>query len=149
MKMKRLIPVVLTLLALFIMAAGSVSAQSVDIENMSNEQLMQLLLQIMNRLESEGSEETPEPSAPMVPTPTPTIVPTAFSIYELKKLIIEALPGYMFVQPEEHSEPDPQKTDPLKTPTGGIKTPEPVMHDCTPCFWYCPPNGDLCYCRCE
>ena len=58
MKTKRLIPVVLALLALFCMAVGSISAQSVDIENMNNEQLMQLLLQIMNRLESEGSEET-------------------------------------------------------------------------------------------
>ena len=143
MKTKRLIPVVLALLALFCMAVGSISAQSVDIENMNNEQLMQLLLQIMNRLESEGSEETPEPSAPMGPTATPTIVPTAFSIYEIKKLIIEALPGYMFVQPEDETEPDPQKT-----PTGGKKTPEPVMHDCGPCFWYCPPDGDLCYCRC-
>lgn len=143
--MKHWILMILILPALFLLTAGSISAQSVDIENLNNEQLMQLLLQIMDKLESEGSAETPEPVAPMVLTPTPTIIPTAFSIYELKKLIIEALPEYMFVQPEDHSEPD----SPQKTSTSETKTPEPAKGKCPPpCYWYKYDytNDPACYC---
>ena len=149
MKKKLLIPVIIAILSLFIFSAGTISAQSVNIDDMNNEQLMQLLLQIMNRLESGEPAETPEPAAAMVPTLTPTYEPTAFSIYEIKKLIIEALPGYMFIQPEGPSDPETPAPGTSKNPGGGKKTPEPVMHDCTPCFWYCPPDGEYCYCRCE
>ncbi len=83
----------------------SVSAQEINVDNLDNEQLTALLLQILGKLQQ---EEEPEAEPQMTPAPTATPVPAAepetieevirITIYDNKKLMIEALPGYMFIQ---------------------------------------------------
>ena len=95
---------------------------------MNNEQLLQLLQQIIDRLGSEesGEEKTPGPeSESVIPIASPTPGPGRFSIYKNKKLIIEALPGYMFIQPENDPDTANQKT-PGK-PSGGKRRRNPKL----------------------
>ncbi len=117
---------------------------------MNNEQLLQLLQKIIDRLGSEesGEEKTPGPeSESVIPAASRTPGPGRFSIYENGKLIIEALPEYMFIQPENNPDTANQKT-PGK-PSGGGKKSEPETPDCGPgCYWYCQPNSEACYCFC-
>ena len=138
---------------MFILAVVSVFAQDVNADGMSNEELLTLLMQIMQKLE-ESDEETAAQHPIPLPTPTPTPTPqpgltddkeeleailmaimqklqqdkenietatpekttvpandtedAANVIWENKKLLIEALPGYMFIQriTEPGREPD-------------------------------------------
>ena len=128
---------------MFILAVMSVSAQDVNPDDMSSEELLTLLMQIMQKLDSSEEETAAQDPTPL-PTPTATPQPeltddkaeleallTAVmqrlqqdqgstedgtpeetpipanetaeaevnSIWEIKKLIIEALPSYMFIQP--------------------------------------------------
>ena len=128
---------------MFILAVASVSAQDVNPDDMSNEELLTLLMQIMQKLDSSEEETAAQEPTPL-PTPTATPQPEltddkaelealltavmqrlqqdqgstetgtpeetplpandiaeeqANSIWEIKKLIIEALPSYMFIQP--------------------------------------------------
>lgn len=93
-------PTFLIFLVLITMAAVSaVSAQNIDVSSMDNAQLTALLQQILTRLQQEG-EPTAAPTAPAEPQ-TPK-----FSVWLNKKLMIEALPSYMFV-PKTTEEPEP------------------------------------------
>ena len=128
---------------MFILAVASVSAQDVNPDDMSNEELLTLLMQIMQKLDSSEEETAAQEPTPL-PTPTATPQPeltddkaeleallTAVmqrlqqyqgstetgtpeetpvpandtaeagvnSIWDNKKLLIEALPSYMFIQP--------------------------------------------------
>ena len=105
----------LLLLMTLLLSICSASAQSPDLSGMSREELEALQQEILDRLPTEtptsvpteAPTSTPFPTA--VPTEIPTATPTAmpgsrtFNIYENKKLIVEALPGYMFINkpPEE------------------------------------------------
>ena len=136
---------VLFLSVIFILftLTASVSAQDVDIDSMDREQLLQLIMLIQNKLTNAdpAAEITPEPEGPMIPEATPTPELKIFSIYENKKLMIEALPGYMFVQPETGNDDDGDDTGPTVT-----KTPAPT---CPPgCEWYCPPQPSVLACGC-
>lgn len=190
-KISLIIFAVLAVLTVFISTA---SAQEIDVDSMDNEQLMNLVLQILQKLEqSEEDAEIPDPIS--TPTPVPTEIPepelsddraeleallTAImqklqleepdvvsekyagvsvsagepevkaenSIWENKKLIIEALPGYMFIQPtrpvQSESETGPQpdnRTEP--TPVPGTVC-DPNFPDF--CFWW-PVDGEVvCVC---
>ena len=102
--------------AIFVLSVSPVSAQETDIDSMTNEELLLLLQSILQKLDQdETSPETVEPSSPS-PTPRPLAENNTetgirlFQVYENKKLIIEALPSYMFIQPtQEVSEPDKNK----------------------------------------
>ena len=94
--------------------AVCVSAQEIDVDSMNNEQLMLLLQAIMQKLELNETEDAEE-SLPNV-TEMPVIDAARFSdrklftIYENKKLIIEAIPEYMFTQKSDET-PEPEKHD--------------------------------------
>ncbi len=111
----------LIILIILAMSAGvfvSVWAQDIDVDSMDNEQLTTLLQQILNKLEQteeEDPEETlPSPTATMIPEAKPEPSPEAmeFTIYKNKKLTVEALPGYMFVQPTKEGPKPGQETQP-------------------------------------
>ena len=164
MMKKLLIPALITIM--LILAVASVSAQNVNVDDMSKGELLTLLTQIMQKLdESENETETPEPMPSPTPTSTPqpeldddkaelealltaiiqrlqqdqgntetgtpkeTTVPAneteeaaVYSIWENKKLLIEALPSYMFIQPtkEPVREPDGKNN-------GGSNTGDPEL----------------------
>ena len=132
------------LLFIFIMLTltTAVSAQNVDIDSMDREQLLMLIQMIQDKLTNADSAagNTPESEGPAIPTVTPTPELKVFSIYENKKLMIEALPGYMFVQPESGEDPDENKGP------GVTKTPEPACPD--GCHWFCPPQPSVLACGC-
>ena len=67
------------------------------LEDLNSDQLNALLLSLLTQMQL--------PQTPLPPTDTET-----FRIYENKKLMIEELPGYMFIQKESTPEPeDPGK----------------------------------------
>lgn len=119
MKNKSILLCLVAFLMTFLVFTGVISAQNVvDVEGMDNEQLTTLLLQILDKLQQ---KEEPEAEAQVTPALTATPVPTAepetieeviqITIYDNKKLIIEALPGYMFIQPTEPAKSEPEKND--------------------------------------
>lgn len=103
------------ILAVFGLCVCSAGAQDVDVDEMSNEQLMQLLQDIMRKLNDGGEAEEPTavPTVLALPTAEPTPEPTAFPlltenrtfrVYENKKLIVGSMPSSYFVNPTR--EPD-------------------------------------------
>ena len=119
-----------------------VSAQDIDVDSMSNEQMLQLLHAILNKLETEETEGTAEPLPD--DAEIPVIGESRFSdrklfmIYENKKLSIEAIPDYMFTQKSDET-PEPEKHD----------NKEDDSHSCGPGeHWICETWG-LCYCTSE
>ena len=97
-------------LVVLVFTIASVSAQEdIDVDSMDNEQLTTLLLQILNKLQQEEApavETDPESVKPAseeataVPAADPETIEEIFqiTIYDNKKLIVEALPEYMFIQ---------------------------------------------------
>ena len=150
MKKRIIFVVISTVLVICALHSGIVSAQDIDIESMDNAQLLQLLQVIMQKLESDGSEETEEP----LPAETPAaevgvaMIPGGklFSIYENKKLMIEAIPGYMFIQKPGEETPEPKdknKDSGKEDDSHGWVTDE---HGCEPGQqWVCDIYG-ACYC---
>ena len=120
-------------LAVFVFAFGSVSAQDVDLDSLSNEQLMMLLQSIMQKLEADTNAEPTDQAAETesdasetktaentIPGPTEMTKPAAekkqFQIYENKKLIIGRMPDSMFVRKPTgdgggEEEPVPEDTE--------------------------------------
>ena len=140
-------PILLILFLILTAAAvsfASVSAQDIDISNMDNAQLLQLLQAIMQKLEASDdsaaetidSDVPSESAAAMIPADDYETV--KFSIWKNKKLMVEALPGYMFVQqkqdtPEE--EPDPGKNqNPPNLPEHYENEPGTDEYG-SPCHW--------------
>lgn len=91
------------------MCPGTAAAQDIDVDNMTNEQLMQLLQSIMQKLEADnaaspanetGGTEPAEIEKTAVPEPAENSVPAAekrnFRIYENKKLVIGRMPESYF-----------------------------------------------------
>ena len=121
--MKRISILLFMSTVMFMLSFICVSAQQIDVDHMNNEQLTTLLLQILDKLQLEEtqaadtaseakSSETPVPTAapaPVIETEPETMT---FSVYGNKKLTVEALPGYMFIQKPsgsgDDSEPEMQ-----------------------------------------
>ena len=132
---------------------GTVSAQDIDIENMDNAQLLTLLQAIMQKLESNESEDVAE----SLPNDNEISVIGAdrfsnvklFTIYENKKLNIEAIPGYMFYQaPEETPEPEKKEKKDKKDDDshGWVVTDDPLATGCQHGEqWVCNSHGE-CHC---
>ena len=114
---QHIILILLTILASFAFWF-SVSAQEIDVDSMSNEQLIALLQTIMQKLQEEETEkpaetsevpETPEKPAAEVVTetkPEEAAETEPYQIYENKKMLREKLPDSYFVKPEKHSKDD-------------------------------------------
>ena len=123
MRNRRFFLVLSAVLAMFAFLFVSASAQDIDVEGMDNEQLTALLMQILTKLQQEE-----EPEAEISETPAPTAAPVRaadpeaieeviqITIYENKKLIVEALPGYMFIQPTQEPIPDSNGSQPEHYP---------------------------------
>ena len=123
MRDKYFLSILFMVLVMLVFTIASVSAQEeINVDSMDNEQLTTLLLQILNKLQQEedpAAETDPETVKPEIPAEA-TAVPAAatetieevfqITIYDNKKLIIEALPEYMFIQPTKESKPE--KTGP-------------------------------------
>lgn len=124
----------------------SVSAQDFDLSDMDNAQLIALLQVIMQKLETEGTNETAEPLPAGTEVPVISVARFSdgklFQIYGNKKLIIESIPGYMFYQPPEET-PEPEKNDKKDDDSHGWVTDE---HGCEPGQqWVCDIYHN-CYC---
>ena len=144
---QHIILILLTILALFAFWF-SVSAQDIDVDSMSNEQLMGLLQSIMQKLQEEETEkpaetsevpETPEKPAAEAVTetkPEEAAETEPYQIYENKKMLREKLPDSYFVKPEKHSDDD--KPDKNKKKHDD--------HNCPPgTTWGCTIYG-VCFC---
>ena len=105
--------ILFSVLVMLFFSIISVSAQEINVDNLDNEQLTTLLLQILDKLRQEEEpesevSETPAPTAAPVPAAEPETIEEVIqiTIYDNKKLIIEALPGYMFIQPTQEPIPE-------------------------------------------
>ena len=124
MKNKSILLCLVAFLMTFLVFTGVISAQNVvDVEGMDNEQLTALLMQILTKLQQEEEpeaevSETPAPTAAPVRAADPEAIEEAIqiTIYENKKLIVEALPGYMFIQPTQEPIPDSNGSQPEHYP---------------------------------
>ena len=105
----RFLLILTVLFAVFSLCACAASAQDINVDEMDNAQLLMLLQNIMQKLEQEDQT----PAATAIPPLTDT---RTFQVYLNKKLIIEALPSYYFVnptaEPEESGEPGKPDTTP-------------------------------------
>ena len=123
MRQRSLFAVLVMMFLLFTISAG-VLAQDIDIDSMSNEQLGDLLMLILQRLEQgEKSAETPDaPELTGTPAPAVDLLNIAeavkYRIYQNKKLIIEQIPGYYFIQINTDED------EPKSPSDGGPKTPK-------------------------
>ena len=110
MKKTRLSLILLGVLVSFVILVGTSAAQDIDVDAMSNEDLMVLLQSIMNKLEqnmaAEAGEKDPASadasgkSSGNVSSPAQETEPESesFAVYENKKLVIERLPDYLFIK---------------------------------------------------
>ena len=144
MKDKSVFLKLLLIFGLLMISAVSVCAQDVDISDMDNAQLLQLLQAIMQKLEAADgsaaetidSEVSSEPAAAMIPAYDREV--RKFSIWENKKLMVEALPGYMFVQQnqdEPENEPDPGKQQKPPNPPEHYENEPGTDEYGSPCHW--------------
>ena len=102
-------------------------------------ELEALLAAIMQKLQQGEDPEAEKPE-----TPAGTMVPVSDmedepenSTWKNKKLVIEALPGYMFIQPTKPSKPEPDNNDADK--------PKPTPVCPPPSTWGCDIHGN-CMC---
>ena len=148
--MKRLSILLFTITVVLMIIYVPISAQEIDVDSMNNEQLTTLLLQILNKLQQEEEPEAVTPETPAAADPEAIDEVVQITIYENKKLTVEALPGYMFIQPTKEPKPEP-KSEPENTNTD---THEDLESYCTgKCMGYSDFYGiDMlnmgCYAKC-
>ena len=116
MKKRNIVLIMIAVIAFLTVAAASVTAQDIDVENMDNSDLMALLQAILQKLKDDGSEVLPAEgslqSAVTGPAEEPAPDPGRFEVYKNKKLTIEHLPEYMFIRkPADKSESDSSSHD--------------------------------------
>ena len=118
MKRRGPLLIILAVLGIFVFSvSGLVSAQEIDLSNMDNAQLLQLLQAILQKLETDGTDETAEPLPDGTAVPVISVARFSdgkfFQIYENKKLILERIPDSYFFSGNnvgEDSTPEPGKT---------------------------------------
>ena len=144
MKDKSVFLKLLLIFGLLMISAVSVCAQDIDISNMDNAELLQLLQVIMQKLEMPDnsaaetidSEDSSGSAAAMIPADDHETM--KFSIWKNKKLIVEALPGYMFVQQDQdepEDEPDPGKKQKPPNPPEHYENEPDTDEYGSPCHW--------------
>lgn len=112
---KRIFLIVILILVLTAVSVCTSAAQDIDFSGMDNAQLMQLLQAIMQKLDEESADKSPE--APVVTTgpvreDTPESAAEAnhFRIYENKKLVMERIPDWYFNRNVPTEEPPAEET---------------------------------------
>ena len=154
--------ILFTVLAMLSFIIASVSAQEIDVDSMDNEQLTALLMQILDKLQQqEGPEKevqvTPELAVTEVSSAEPERIEEVLQItvYDNKKLIVESLPAYMFIQPTQPPSPQENKKPDSPSKTGGsTSTREDLETYCTGiCMGYSEFYGTMmldmgCYAKC-
>ena len=140
----------LLLLLTLMVSAFCVSAKDIDVESMSHEELMRLLQMIMQKLESNETEDAAESLPDDVIGADRFSNVKLFTIYENKKLIIEAIPDYMFYHaPDDTSEPEKKEKKEKKDDDshGWVTvTDDPLMTGCQHGEqWVCDIYGE-CHC---
>ena len=109
---KKIFLIMIGILALLTVSVCSSFAQDIDISNMDNTQLMALLQAIMQKLEEETADESPEaPVVTMVPETADTPEPAGFRIYTNKKLVIGRMPDWYFIR-DDSAEESPEEENP-------------------------------------
>lgn len=144
--------VLFILLFLLTLTCFPASAQDIDVDNMSNEELLTLLQSIMQKMEQNSQSEsvqetvveTEEPELVPLPAPTaePEVLPEpedavekrSFAVYENKKLVIGKMPESYFIRIEKGGGEDDKSDD------GGGKPYDPKKDPSTNpepgnCFW--------------
>lgn len=146
--------IILLCLIFLLVSVFSVSAQDVNVDDLSNEQLMELLQAIMQKLE-DGNSEKPLQTDPegdettvgsTIENASETVAEAPrFQIYENKKLILERIPDDRFIQKQDKSpekEPGSKKKDDTGTDFDLETCPPGLFWDCTPERCLCiSPNG--------
>ena len=89
MKKRNFVLIMIAVIAFLTVAAASVTAQDIDVENMDNAELIALLQAILQKLEEDGSAEVPAEGLlqPAVTGPgeEPDPDPVRFEVYTNKK----------------------------------------------------------------
>ena len=110
MKQIRMLLILFAILAMFTILAGAASAQSVDVDSMSNEELMVLLQSIMQKLERDTETDEEEKGAEtgaISITVSTSKAPAAqempretkkHTIYKNKKLVVGHMPDSWFIR---------------------------------------------------
>ena len=117
MRYRSICLILFLIFSILVSSIASVSAQQIDVDHMNNEQLTTLLLQILDKLQQEetpAADTASEAKSSETPVPTATLAPVietepetmSFSVYENKKLTVEALPAYMFIRPTQPPKPE-------------------------------------------
>lgn len=156
MKIRRITRYLALLAALFIFSVSAVSAQEIDIDTMSDEQLMVLLVQITDRLglempqqkasDIETSEITGTPYAAAAET---TPEPEYFESWMNKKMVVGSLPAYMFIQPTQEVQEESTPGTPGKKhddDEGSCPVGELCKPGANSCTWYIWEGQCLCGC---
>ena len=131
----------LGILASLAVSFGSSYAQDIDISNMDNAQLMALLQAIMQKLEEETADKSPDLTiVTTVPAtedlPESVAETNRFRIYENKKLVVERIPDWYFIRNDPKEEP-PAEEKPAEPPAEGKPTGVPDdSDDCIICPYY-------------
>lgn len=152
MNIRNIIRMTIVLFSLLMLSIGSVFAQEVDLDSMSDEELMVLLTKIADRLGVEiivldpSAEGTPEPYAEAVSEATAE--PETFKSWMNKKLVVGVLPAYLFIQPTQEIQDDstPGKPGEKKDDEGSCPVGEQCDHYQPWCTWVFM-NG-TCRCSC-
>lgn len=112
--------ILFSILVLFSINLGTVSAQSVDIDNLSNEELLDLLQEILKKLEQDpetgrNGQETElneiSDSASLIGAALKLAAKREtkkFSVYTNKKLVVGRMPDYYFIRKQRG---DGEETD--------------------------------------
>ena len=109
---KKYFLIMIGVLVLLTVSVCSSFAQDIDISNMDKTQLMTLLQAIMQKLEEETADESPEaPVVITVPETADTPEPAGFQTYKNKKLIISRMPDWYFIR-DDSAEESPEEENP-------------------------------------
>ena len=106
MKKSRLFLLIFMLLSLSVVLSGPAAAQDIDVDSMTNKELLSLVEAIMQKLDQDNAAETEEPAAAETPVPTAMPEERTFSVYDNKKLIIGHMPESWFYLNEPGEEED-------------------------------------------
>ena len=110
MNKTRFILILLAVLALFTLLAGTAGAQEINVDSMSNEELMTLLQTIMQKLEQDTETGKAGDAAEVLPVPGTSAdmadiaekqavrTPKKYSVYTNKQLVVGRMPDSWFIR---------------------------------------------------
>ena len=138
---KRAFLIMIGILASLAVSFCSSFAQDIDISNMDNSQLMVLLQAIMQKLEEETADKSPEAAivttAPAIEDiPESVAEANSFRIYENKKLVVEPIPDWYFIRSDPTEEPPANEEPPAKEKPPAEEKPADMPDPCIICPYH-------------